>query len=309
MTLPVVDDPKQLPAGAFVPLMKVRTQTATAGTEIIENVKRNSKRNLPRIHTLPGWMSYRDPKEQIALVGGGPSLKNNLDKLRTFKDMIICGSPNDYIMEQGIIPKYVAVCDPDAIMAKYLTKTHENVTYLVASGCHDAVFDALKGRNIVIWHCHSDEYAKEMQACDEEYFGIGGGCTIGLRGLSIAVLFKYQDIHLFGFDSCMSAEEHHAYKFATDEEQIGEIYEIKVGSLFDGAEGASKSYHCAGYQLAQAEQFKMFYSQYGRTFRPTFYGGGLLEETARVVEEETHRTALMQQIVGMPDMSNFRMVA
>lgn len=298
----------KVPNNAFVPLTSVKTNTATAGTEIIENVIRNSKRKLPRIHRLPGFMSG-ERKESLALVGGGPSLKKNLDKLKEFKDILVCGSPNDYIMEQGIVPKYVAVCDPDALMAKYLTKTHPDVTYLVASGCNEAVFEALEGRNIVLWHCHSDEYAKQMQAADLEYFGVGGGCTIGLRGLSIAVIFKYQDIHFFGFDSCLEDNEHHAYNFATDKEEIGEVYEIKVGSLFDGAAGASKTFRCAGYQLAQAEQFKTFYSSYGRSFRATFYGGGLLEATAKVVEEETHRTALMMHMFGAPDMTNFKLAA
>jgi hypothetical protein len=216
-------------------------------------------------------------------------------------------------MEQGIVPTYVAACDPDPIMADYLTKTHPDVKYLIASGCADRVYDSLKHRNIILWHCHSDEYADQMQGADPDYFGIGGGCTIGLRGLSMAVVFGYQNIDFYGFDSCMDPEDpkegHHAYKFATKDEVIGEIYEIRVGSLYDGAENASRVYHCAGYQLAQAEQFKLFYSQYGKTFKPTFHGGGLLAATAEVVEEESHRMALMMATLGPPDMSNLSFAA
>lgn len=301
---------KNLPNNVFVPLLGVKTNTATAGTEIIENVVRHAKLPLPKIHKLPGFMQ---PKSKpIALVGGGPSLKKHIELLKTFETILVCGSPNDYIMEQGIIPTYTAVCDPDAIMAKYLTKLDKRVTYLVASGCNDEVFKVLDGQNVVLWHCHSDEYAKQMQEADPEYFGVGGGCTVGLRGLSIAIIMGYQDIHFFGFDSCVdedNLENHHAYKFATKEENIGEIYEIRVGNLFDGAAGASKVFHCAGYQLAQAEQFKVFYSQYGKSFRPTFYGGGLLEATARVVEEETHRAAYMMNILPPPDLSNLQLAA
>ena len=120
----------------------------------------------------------------------------------------------------------------------------------------------------------------------------------------------YQNIHFFGFDSCMGEEDaHHAYDFVTKDEVVGEIYQIRVGSLFDGAEGASNIFYCAGYHLAQAEQFKMFYSQYGKSFVPTFHGGGLLAATARVVEEESHRIALMSHVLGPPDMSNFNMAA
>lgn len=305
------EDLAKLPSNVFVPLIGVKTNTATAGSEIIDNVIRHAKMPYPRIHKLPGFMQNKGSKS-IALVGGGPSLKNNIELLKTFDTILVCGSPNDYIIEQGIVPTYVAVCDPDAIMAKYLTKLDKRVTYLVASGCNDAVFEALKDHNLVMWHCHSDEYAQQMQAADPEYFGVGGGCTIGLRGLSIAVILGYQDIHFFGFDSCIdedNIENHHAYKFVTEEETIGEIYEIRVGNLFDGAAGASKAFKCAGYQLAQAEQFKTFYSQYGKTFRATFHGGGLLEATARVVEEETHRAAYMMNIIGSLDMGSLQLAA
>lgn len=304
----------QLPSNVFVPLMRVKTNTATAGSEIIDNVIRHAKLPLPRIHRLPGFMQNKGPDRKIALIGGGPTLKKYIDVLKNWDgETIVCGSPNDYVIEQGIVPTFTAVCDPDAIMALYLKNTHPDVTYLVASGCHDAVFERLKDNKIVLWHCHSDEYSDQMQKADPEYFGIGGGCTIGLRALSIAVVMGYQNIHFFGFDSCMDPDDpkegHHAYKFVTPEEQIGEIYEIRVGSLFDGAKGASRVYHCAGYQLAQAEQFKQFYAQYGKSFVPTFHGGGLLAETAKVVEEETHRIALLQTMVGPPDMQNFVLAA
>ena len=306
----IIDDLKTLPENTFVPLLRVKTNTATAGTEILDNVLKHTKLPLPRLHKLPGFMQSKGPDKKIALVGGGPSLKRYIEELRNFDgEIMVAGSPNDYLMSEGIVPTYTAVCDPDAVMAKYLTKTNEKVKYLIASGCNDAVFETLKDRNVVLWHCHSDEYAKEMQAADPEYFGVGGGCTIGLRSLSIAIVLGYQNIHFFGYDSCIEDGEHHAYQFATDQESVGEIYDIRVGCLFDGAAGASKVFKCAGYQLAQAEQFKGFYAQYGRNFTPTFHGGGLLEATAKIVEEETYRTALMIQALGPPNMQNFNFAA
>lgn len=311
MTLLDNEGLSNLPENAFVPLLRVKTNTATAGSEIIDNVVRHARLDLPRLHKEPGFMQKKGPNRRIALIGGGPSLKKHIETLKKFDgETLVCGSPNDYVLSQGIVPTYVALCDPDAIMADYVRITHPDVKYLVASGCHDAVFERLKDHKVVLWHCHSDEYAKAMQEADPDYFGVGGGCTIGLRGLSIAIVMGYEEIHFFGFDSCMGEEnEHHAYDFVTDTEVIGEIYQIKVGSLYDGAEGASKTFYCAGYHLAQAEQFKLFYSQYGKSFNPTFHGGGLLEATARVVEEESHRQALMMHIIGPPVMDNFNLAA
>lgn len=254
----------------FHKLDQVNTVTATAQDEILSNIKANIKRNLTRLHHLPEFHKVKGFNKKIALVGGGPSLKYYLDDIRQFRTVFACGSCNDYLMSNGIIPTYAGICDPDPLSINYYQKLDTEVKYLVASGCDSKIFEHLKKHQIVMWHCHSDAYKPED--IEEGYQAVGGGCTIGLRAINIALILGYNNIHLFGFDSCMSDDvESHAYQA----EDVGTLYSIKVGNDNE-LDYSSKTFKVAGYQLAQAYNFIDMYKKCSDIFVPTIYGNGLL---------------------------------
>ncbi len=274
---------------------KINTVAAISSAVTIEQMKVNTKRNLPRLHQLPEFRKIKD--DPIALIGGGPSLTDNLEELKKFKTTIVCGSAHDYLLKQNIIPTYAVFCDPDAISANYLTIPDKRVNYLISSGCDNAVYDALKGCQITQWHCHSDDYLKRQGELEKDFQAVGGGCTVGLRSVSIALLFGYSDIHFFGFDSCLGVDnKHHAYGF-TDEtqEQLGDLYKISLG--MDDKINKNKIFTCAGYQLAQCSHFKDFYTSYNKYFTPTFHGEGLLAEMMTIINTERDKLAKEQGLV------------
>lgn len=49
-------------------------------------------------------------------------------------------------------PTYWIGCDPQAHLADFLKTPPEDTTYLVASKCDPSVFEALKGRRVLVWH-------------------------------------------------------------------------------------------------------------------------------------------------------------
>ena len=105
---------------------------------------------------------------------------------------------------------------------------------------------------------------------------IGGGCTVGLRAMMIALTFGYGNFHLFGFDTCLPDEEtHHAYEFATDREDVGKVTRIRLGST----EG--KEFLMADYHIAQLFDFKTMLKAQARRMRITVHGGGALAEIMR----------------------------
>ena len=107
-------------SGAYTRLAGLNTEAATPATDAVENIRINGRRGLPRVEDIPGW---REPKDwPVALAGGGPSIKHHLDTLRQFPTIVACGSSHDYLMEQGIIPTFAVMCDPDTITAAYVTK-------------------------------------------------------------------------------------------------------------------------------------------------------------------------------------------
>lgn len=171
-------------------------------------------------------------------------------------------------------------------MAEYLKSPSLLTTYLVSSHCHPSVFDALHGKFVALWHCHpvGEEYLREIEG--DAYQAVGGGCTVGLRALSIALMLGYKDIHFFGYDSSLGFEDaHHAYGFATDREELGQVFDIKIGRADLGPD-ETRTYRCAGYQLAQVDHFRRFLKDHGGMFRPSFHGSGLLPDLWSLIEAE-----------------------
>lgn len=277
----------------FFRLGGLNTVAATHHSEAMENIKASLKLPYSKIQQLPEYQKLKHGKP-IALAGGGPSIKKTVDELREFKTIVACGSAHDWLIEQGIEPRYCLVADPDPVItAKYLQHPCPNTIYMIASQCHESVFKAVEGYPVVLWHCYSEEHRELLDELDNGWVGIAGGCTAGLRAISMALMFGYRDMHFFGFDSCLADEDqHHAYDFNDPTaEDLGQIYNIKTGFY----EAGKRTYRCAGYQLAQAVHFKSFYAAFGHLFQPTFHGDGLMPDMWRDIMAESTRQQLEKQ--------------
>ena len=271
----------------FYKLGDVITHTATSYEDSYNNMRYNVKSPYGYLPDMSVWKKHKNIP--IALIGGGPSLKDHLEELRNFSGpTVACGSTHDFLVENGIIPTYSVICDPDPITANYLSKPRDNIQYLLATQCHPLVFEKLKGFAIWLWHCYNDD-EKGYNEIDPDFKlhgAVGGGCTVGLRAINIAIMMGYKDIHFYGYDSSVRVNDsHHAYDFSTKDEQLGQMYEVKL------AETDECFYTCAGYHLAQARQFVDFYGMYKDVFNPTFHGDGLLPATMRAMTEGNQNVA------------------
>lgn len=278
----------------FFALKKVETYTATAKKDSQEYIKVNALRKIPRITQLKGFMEVKGRDKPILMVGGGPSLKrpevlSELKEMAKTCPVFVTGSSHDYIISQGIIPNCAAVVDPDPVTVNYFTNPQKSTVYLIASQCHPSVFDHLQNYKVALWHCFSKEDEDTLMEVEPNFFGVGGGCTVGMRGLSIAIMFGYSNIHLFGYDSCLGVDgTDHAYPLSTEAEMLGltgvsgKLYPVKLG--IDTPQ--SKTYTCMGYQLAQLWHFHDYYKLHYNYFTPTVHGGGPLAELADIVKEE-----------------------
>ena len=279
-------------------LAGITTQTATPSEESMDNVRSNIVRALPWLHDFyPIKEEDRVPGKRVALVGGGPSIKDTVAELADFQTIIACGSAHDWLQANSPrIPTFCSICDPDPVMANYLRAPDKDTTYLVSSHVNKTVFDALEGLNILMWHCWpigaGDQDARDyLQEKTPGWVAIGGGCTVGLRALTMALMMGYSEIHFFGFDSCMGMtdDDHHVYPF-TDKtkEFLGDIYNVKIGMGMDNGP-EPREYRVAGYQLAQAEHYKQMLMAFGHLFRPVFHGPGLLADMQGMIDIESQR--------------------
>lgn len=268
----------------FNKLDGIEVSTATPSTTFIENIKRHTKMGFKSLSEHEWFAKIKGNNIPIALVGGGPSVKAEIEKLKEFQaagfPIVACGSSHDYLVSQGVIPDFCTLCDPDPITGAYVTKHNDKTTYLIALSCDPSVFELLKDRKFYVWNCRSDEAAEAVKEDIVGHVDILGGCTVGLRSISIVMCLGFNNIHFWGFDSCMgSGDAHHAYEFATDQEEVGVVYPVRFGDHQENSpDKDGKYYMCSGYQLAQAIHFQQFLVAYGAAFTPTFHGEGMLSD-------------------------------
>jgi len=277
----------------FTNVQHINTMAATSYEDFLKNVLENVKLSNPRIQNLPGFQKVKGNDRPIAIVGGGPSIKTQIEEIKKFNTIIVAGSAHDFLRDNNITPTYGVICDPDPVSIKYYTKLDTETTYMIATSCDKEIMNHFKSHQLVLWHCHEEQASIRIREVEPNYYGVAGGCTVGLRSICIAILLGYNNIHLFGFDSCLGEEDnaHHAYSFATEaEEDYGVVHTIKLGKDKPG----EKSYKCIGYQLAQAHHFKEFYQAHCNLFTPTFHGKGMLPDLVELMHQEAKTQETIQ---------------
>lgn len=256
----------------FEPLPELKVIPSISFELMRENIQYSSSLGIKKITDNPAWRV----DNRIAIVGGGPSLKDNLDELRKYKYIMACGSVHDYLVRNSIYPTWCVVCDPDEIMIEYLKEKNLVTEYLIASQCHAKVFEHLKYNKTYLWHAASglDEENERVNFPKEDFL-IGGGCTVGTRAIVIAMMFGFNNQALFGFDSCYSRDDkHHAYDFvdpSRENSSINDVQEIKIDAP------NSPTFKVAGYMLAQVRDWQLICQIYKEQINFTIYGDGLLK--------------------------------
>ena len=248
----------------------VEITTATSTCDILSNIAYNTKHKKREVHDLEEWREHMP----IAIVGGGPSLQDNLDTLRKYKNIMACGSVYNYLVANNIVPNWCVLCDPDPLIINYITNAQKETKFLVASQCHPEVFDYLDTEEVIIWHAFGDNIDSSVFGTDKIL--VGGGCTVGTRAMVMAMGFGFNTQHLFGMDTCLGEHySHHAYEFNDPKvETLGNIFEIKLG---DQINPDSPIFKVAGYMLGQFFDFKNLLKLYPDKLDITVIGGGLLD--------------------------------
>ncbi len=248
--------------------IKSESQMAMEPERVIANIESSFGRGLPTFWELPAVGQFKGDAP-LSIVAGGPSLNKTVHELAG--TVMVCGSAHDHLISLGVRPDYAVILDPDVITANYIKNPMKGCIYLVASQCDQAVFDALQGFDVYLWHCAGIGLKQDEDKIFREQPRIGGGCTVTLRALSLGILLGYGNQHYFGFDSCVMGNDHHAYK----SEDVGTICDVTLP-------GSNRVFFASGYMLAQAQQFQDAMRTQGHLFQPTVHGDGLIAEIMKV---------------------------
>jgi hypothetical protein len=178
---------------------------------VYASIEASFSRGLPRFHRMA---ELGADGGTVALVGGGPSLRAELDRLRSFTGTVIsCGTVHDYLIENSVPPDFHVDGEPDAdgVMPRWLKHARRGICYLIASQCPATTFDALAGCQIMLWHS-----ALRNEGDGDTFHGepaVPGGCANLLRAWPIAAIMGFKEMHFFGFDCSFDTQSQHAYAY------------------------------------------------------------------------------------------------
>lgn len=265
-------NPKPHEAGDWVDLVwkkdglmraELDTICNTLKEAVLSNVRSCIKRDLP-------WFEYDHSRKEgiVSICASGPSLAKNLGRVRG--EVWAVNGSHDFLLSHGIQPKAHFLLDARPENVAFVRNPQKGTKYYVASQCDPAVFDALEGFDVTVFHNFSDG----MEELLKDYVGkpaylLGGGTTVGMKAMTIADLLGYREIHLHGMDSCYQGSEHHAFpQSLNDGERVVDVF-------YEG-----KLFKCAPWMSNQATDFIEFLMRYTGTVRVS--GDGLLAYIAGV---------------------------
>lgn len=248
----------------FAEEMKLNTSLE----DLLGNIKKNIRRHIPQIR------AFNVQKDaELMIIGGGPSLDEQLPPIKEKREagakLFALNGSHDYLIDQGITPSALVMVDAQEHMARFVQRPQPKVKYLIASQCHPAVFDALKDQDLWIWHSAMSDETGYINILNQYYFNnfqvMLGGSTVALRAIWLARSVGFENIHLFGVDSCLMDGAHHAYKQTENDAD-----EVKIILCAD------RKFHCAGWMVSQAIDFMNMCKSAGHLFKLQVHGDGLL---------------------------------
>lgn len=228
-----------------------------------ENIKNAIACTKDRIKPYEGLRT--DP---IAIVCYGPSLNDTWEKIKDFKYIMSCSGAHKFLIEHGIIPTWQCEVDPREHKVVLMGPPHKDVIYLPASTCHPKLFEHLKGFNVKLWHVFATE-AESLRVLPHGEFAILGGCSVGLRTLTIARFFGFTNFHIFGMDgSCSVVHGKHAAEHPNQAK--GKQYVDYDGVRYETTSGFLAAAQGTWHELDQMPDVKF-----------QFFGEGLVQHMAK----------------------------
>lgn len=254
------------------PTGDIRDQTKDAA----EHMRYAATLRLPELGKSP-----RPRLGRAIIVGGGPTLKTELENIRALardpcNAIIAVNWSHTWLINNGIIPQGCVFFEIDAEPDSVLKAAHPDVTYFICSHCHQKSFDELDGRRRVLWHSVPNSPV-ETEVSKELYPGaeyVGGGISTFTRTMTVALFLGYRHIDLFGCDG--------SYPEAGSTHVEG--YETVMDSVVDGMDiwgksettGEVRKFKTLGYLALQVEEFKVYCQVNHQVFSLRVHGDSLM---------------------------------
>lgn len=264
-------------APLFIPILVLCN---TLDEDLERNIRANTARDLR-------WLAAKPEHKGVAvLVGGGPSLRDQVEEIRFLQQqgatVFAINAASAWLNARHIAVDYQVIADAKdetASLVDPLARAH-----LFASQVSTKTMEAAPAP--IVWHLAIDdveEYFPPQRRVRGGYALIGGGHT-GNSALCVAYAMGFRDLHIFGYDSSHRDDESHAYRQSMNDF----IPTVEV-------EWAGRSFTSSVAMKGQAEKFRLT-AQALREAGVTLsvYGDGLLQHMhrapiAKLTERDKYR--------------------
>lgn len=242
----------------------------TADDAIFDNIKTNL------VGGYKVCVPHNRQEQSVLLLGGGPSLKDFwpeiIEKRKAGQPLVTINGTYNEAIERGLKPSAQIVVDAREFNKRFVVPHVDTCKYLLASQAHPAIFEAAPKDQIWIWHATSDGNEPVKKILDEFYepqklgwFPVPGGSSAMLRAFPLLRMLGFCRFEVYGFDSCLIGDKHHAYSQPeNDSEQLAKIQ--LDGRIFYGHP----------WMISQAEEFMDLSKMMGDQVEMIVKGDGLI---------------------------------
>lgn len=186
-----------------------------------ENFYKINRMELPECSILKSCFK----KRTIAIVGGGPSLDEQIDDMKKYREQMkiwSVGTAARKLINEGIIPDLIVIEDAQENMYKQVCNLPtEHIPLLLLSTASAKILDYYKGQSYVAYQKGYDLAEKRAQELGVQTYQTGGSVTT--LALDVALRFGADKIILIGVDLAYTDNRSHA---------SGMGYEIKEGKEY-----------------------------------------------------------------------------
>lgn len=238
---------------SFCPAIK----SNTCDDKIYENIQMAKALRVKALCAQPA------KEGAVAIVGGGPSLKQTWEQLRDFKGKIVAlNGAHHFLIERGIVPWACVLMDAQPSTIEFIKPSHAKVKYFVASQVDTPVINALlrSKRYLRLFHLNTPEWEAQAQVMEDAVNSAG---TVASAALCVLHMIGFRTFHLFGVDSCIT-DSHHAYEQKQNDKDA--IFTVE----FEG-----KKYRCTDWMAVQFHGFMKLVRTHGMDV--TVHGESLLK--------------------------------
>ena len=238
----------------------------TVQPQILANIRENAKWPVNKITAH----QIQDDVD-VMLLCGGPSLSDFedeiIEKWKAGTKVVTVNGAYNWALERGITNVNQCMLDARPFNKRFVEPARDDCYYFIGSQCDPSVFESLPHDRTFIWHCNTAEETVKLtnELYDEPAF-CNGGSTVVSRAIVLLRVLGFKNQTIYGMDSCIFGDEHHAYPQLENEIPEPEV-PVMVGD---------RTFICAPWMALQAFEFIRLIEHAGDEFSLTVKGDGLI---------------------------------